>query len=335
MRKNGTNNVWLKSLSTAVSLWFSGVLTILQGARTVMSFELRNICGFHRLAASPAKVRSHRVARPRGGFTLVEMLVATTIVMILGSLAASAVAMASTSQKKLRTKTLVAKLDVTIAAQYASYASRSVDPPKGKTRGEFIRDYIVAFDLPDDWKDVETLAQWETKLPEWFPQEPDAASKWRPSPSMETYIALWDSLSDADRQRVQQENSSAECLFLVVMYGGLVDCLDCGSLQMEVGDQDGDDMPEFLDAWDNPVEFVLWPRDLRLPPESSQRFFSIVKPFDPTLPEAGEAKGGVMRPLIFSAGPDGESGMNAAGAPLVSSVAHRDNITNFDVEAKR
>lgn len=294
------------------------------------------------------------LAASRRGFSLTEVLVVATVIAVLGSLAAGAVSMAASSQKKLLTKTLIAKIDVTISAQYASYAGRNVVATSGTARGAALR-AMAAGDLPDSWTSVDALSR--------------KADSELTTPQR-SYVAVWNSLTDADRQRVPQANSSAECLFLIVMYGGLVDCLDCASLRLDVGDQDGDDMPEFLDAWDNPIGFVLWPCGLRLPSESSQLYFAvtntpdggktIVKPFDPVLPSAGDSQGGVMRPLIYSAGPDGDAGLKiftsstsstssladpladpvpptrlTAAAPLAGSTAARDNLTNFDEEAKR
>jgi hypothetical protein len=87
-------------------------------------------------------------------------------------------------------------------------------------------------------------------------------------------------------------------------------------------------MPEFLDAWGRPIGFVLWPRNLRLPASARTAFFSTKSPFDPVMPAPSEALGGLMRPLIYSAGPDGEAGMGDAAAPLMPYAL--DNITNFD-----
>jgi hypothetical protein len=135
------------------------------------------------------------------------------------------------------------------------------------------------------------------------------------------------------------------------MRGGIANCLNCSDLANErIGDKDGDGAFEFWDAWGNPIGFILWPAALELPAGSGDKFFSTVAPF------ASTGTGRTMRPLIYSAGPDGEyefetqitSGNLAAaancgnpGAQPTSLFARplgtgaTDNITNFDAEAKR
>lgn len=107
-------------------------------------------------------------------------------------------------------------------------------------------------------------------------------------------------------------------------------------------------MPEFWDAWGNPIAFILWPAALELPAGIGARFFSQTAPF------SSGVSGRLMRPLTYSAGPDGDYGydrggdvsylnstncgdpsiepMKSCGAPSAGAV---DNITNFDDEAKR
>jgi hypothetical protein len=155
---------------------------------------------------------------------------------------------------------------------------------------------------------------------------------------------------------------------MIVMRGGIADCLDCGALRTtDIGDKDGDGMPEFWDAWGNPIGFILWPYGLELPTGSGIRFFSGSRapqdPFSSAGPSITPTLG--LRPLIYSAGPDGEYSFDrqsearnldagsspagrdcgnwnvaptslTAGLSLVDGVDYRtDNITNFDAEAKQ
>ena len=157
----------------------------------------------------------------------------------------------------------------------------------------------------------------------------------------------------------------AECLFMIVMRGGIADCIDCTALSAErIGDLDKDGAFEFHDRWGNPIGYILWPGALELPADSGKAFFSQAAPFSNSM-TAGD-----MRPLIYSAGPDGledtpartvqdqpfgwfgfrcddEQSNLAAGArcgdaafpparafgsPLAGAA---DNLTNFDAEARR
>jgi len=114
-----------------------------------------------------------------------------------------------------------------------------------------------------------------------------------------------------------------------VMQGGIADCLDCRMPRIEIGDEDGDGMPEFIDAWGKPVCYVLKPTGLRLPAGSATPFFTTAEPFDSAVPSLGAAKGGLMRPLIYSTGPDRIAGISATDArPLPSATEHADNLTN-------
>jgi len=286
--------------------------------------------------------------RPRrsrsAGYTVTELMVVTTIILALAATASAAISAATASHKKLRTRTLIAKLDALVANQFAQYANRNVDDASNADRGQLLRSMAEA-DLPDDWSDVATLA---TKPTEELTRHQLA------------YVEVWKSITN--QAAVKPTNASAECLFMIVMQGGIADCLDCRGLRAEIGDQDGDGMPEFLDAWGSPVGFVLWPTGLRLPAWSATPFFTDAQPFDAVVPSIGTTKGGLMRPLIYSAGPDRIAGIGPVCAfcggeipsadsatcphcqkscvilgasPLPGATEHADNITNFDDEAKR
>jgi hypothetical protein len=96
----------------------------------------------------------------------------------------------------------------------------------------------------------------------------------------------------------------------------------------DIGDKDGDGMPEILDPWKNPIEFVRWPvglsypvRDfssiladknfstLQTPPKAGETFLA-ADPLDylhvdPRWGGAVEDDPFALFPLIVSAGPDG------------------------------
>jgi len=262
--------------------------------------------------------RSKNVERAcRSAFSLTELLVSVTIILLLVSLSAAAVSGARSSHRRTATASLLAKLDAIVAPQFVSYAGKTVAAGSAEERGEALR-AMAAGDLPDSWTAVAEMAA-----------TPDSEL----TPPQRAYKAVWESVDN--KSVVMQENENAECLFMIIMQGGIADCLDCRGLKPDVGDQDGDSMPEFLDAWGSPVGFVLWPSGLELPAGRGERYFSEDLPFDPVMPSADGAKGGLMRPLLVSAGPDRDYGLAADASPLPQSLAARDNITNFDEEAIR
>lgn len=251
----------------------------------------------------------------RRAFSLVEVLVTVAVILALAAMTMGAVSVASGSGKKVRTRATIAKLDSIIMSQYASYAARSVAATSDAARGEALRT-LAKGDLPDHWSTVATLA---------------AKAESDLTPHQRAYVAVWKSV---DQAQVTASNASPECLFLAVMHGGLADCLDCDSLRIEVGDTDNDGMPEFLDAWNRPIGFVHAPSGLRLPFNSDVNYFSSALPFDPVAATSLGAKGGLMRPLIVSAGADGALGIGADASRIPGSNDSRDNLTNFDEEAK-
>ena len=215
------------------------------------------------------------------------------------------------SQKKQATQALIAKLDTIIQQQFATYASRNLAasgaipagfPSKSAYRSWYIRRNLISGDLPDSWAEVKYMAE--------------NAAIFTTS-SQRSYIALWNSLSPKPDPAIDLYQS-AECLFMIVMQGGIANCLDCGDLRTaDRGDEDNDGRPEFHDAWQNPIGFILWPAAVQLPPSSSTDFFSGIRSLDAAFPAAGTSPRPTlgMRPMIFSAGPDGKLGPNPVEQP--------------------
>jgi hypothetical protein len=130
--------------------------------------------------------------------------------------------------------------------------------------------------------------------------------------------------------RIQTNNQSSECLYLIITVG--LDADDRAVFKnRDIGDTDADGMPELLDGWGNPIEFIRW----------APGFVSDLQPLNPTtgLPDpldnhdafdplklqtslpspknqpplaSGEtappAWGFNLVPLLVSPGPDGNSG---------------------------
>jgi prepilin-type N-terminal cleavage/methylation domain-containing protein len=120
-----------------------------------------------------------------------------------------------------------------------------------------------------------------------------------------------------------EANQSAECLYAIVAHStsGGGSALEAFHTS-EIGDTDGDKFPEFLDAWGKPISWIRWPAGF-----NSQLHLSYKLPADtPAAPDAFDPlhtdpqwtsavqKPWTIVPLVVSAGPDGEFGIDAAYA---------------------
>ena len=312
---------------------------------------------------------SSSIVPGKPGFSLTELLVAIAIIGVLMSLSAVAVNAARNSQKVNQTRLTITKLDRIISEQLRRYDSRYISSSNlsagpfentdtaNQKRAWYIRRNLINGDLPDRWDDVRVI-------------------QGNPlSSSQKNYSKLWNSLSGITADPANPDRDSAECLFMIIMLGGFADCLDCGPMQsFEIGDTDGPDvngdgkpdgdgLPEFLDAWGNPIGFLLWAPGLELPLGTA--FFGTLQDERLQNPWSGESTPTLgMRPLIYSGGADGIAGYNR-GTQALSSLSlpdsagrqcgdpnlspeianrgkqtglidyRRDNITNFDEEARR
>ncbi len=251
------------------------------------------------------------------GFTLTELLVAVSIVLLLMALVGSAVSAARSSQRVQATQALIAKLDRVVQQHYSSYASRPVPgAASAADRGTRLQ-RLATHELPDNWTTVQNIVSGTATTG--VPRTPPQAA----------YAGVLTTLTSAT---VPNQYADAECLFMIVMMGGVADCLDCDALATsQKGDTDGDGAFEFLDGWKQPIRYVLWPSALQLPPGSGTSFFSSTQPF--TGGTSAPAKGGTMRPLIFSGGPQ-----QPFLPPVISNSGthvRAGAITNFDAEARK
>jgi type II secretory pathway pseudopilin PulG len=268
------------------------------------------------------KTTSHRRA-----FSLVELLVVVTLIVMLLAMMATALNSARASGAKQKTRASIMMLDSIIQQHYR--ATESMRVPEGEDRGVAIRKQVTA-DMPDSWAEITYIKDHPADF---------AAARHR------GYGATLNALSPSSTV------ADAECLFMIIMQGGLADCLDCSGLgSIPVGDTDNDGAQEFLDAWGEPIRYVLWPGSFELPP--GQPFFDTKRPFDDGPLANPDRPGGTMRPLLFSGGPSRKSSTaindasylesgnagtpgNGLGGPDGGDDYRNDNITNFDDEVRK
>lgn len=110
-----------------------------------------------------------------------------------------------------------------------------------------------------------------------------------------------------------EEHEGAECLYLIMattFVGGspAIDAIPASN----IGDLDGDGMPEILDGWGRPLGFIRWPAGYVDPTGLTNR--NVPDDFDPFQADFGFSVTGQtapwsIRPLIVSSGSDQEFGI--------------------------
>lgn len=151
-------------------------------------------------------------------------------------------------------------------------------------------------------------------------------------PITQTYLLQVNAAAQAGATQAQiQANDAAECLYMILTIGSTDNAFAGEQVPtQDVGDVDGDGLPEFQDAWvmalndyiakgnaNSPISWIRWPSgyvsDFQ-PDQTSLGFFEYSNAhhdyFDPLkLDIPGGApilpRGYQLTPLIFSAGPDG------------------------------
>ena len=262
-------------------------------------------------------------AKHRNAFTLVELLVTITILTILATIMLFGMAGMQNLAKIQRTKAQIAKIHELIMEKWESYddaypgATLELSPAnfpylfnqnfpiasnrQAAHRLDALRE-LIRLELPDRLADVALVnhsAPYSLVLSSG--QVQSAAQSPRRvllnPPALNRYYVARATSSWT------YEHESAECLYLII---SRMEVGDASALELfnetEIGDTDGDGMPEILDAWGTPIRFIRWP--ISFP--SSMNDASSPEPID--LGQAYAASnfdnGFFTTPLIVSAGPD-------------------------------
>ncbi len=238
----------------------------------------------------------------KSAFTLVELLVTITIITMLAGLVLGGLRMARTAAREMKTRSTIAKLDEIMMRMYAGYEHRrmpidtsGMNPnAAAQARLNALRD-TMQMEMPDRPADLQLT------------QGPRSGI---PRPALHRGYAALGNPSD---------EASAVCLYRIVSIAHPRELQHFSA--DEISTAGG--FPVFVDGWDNPIRFIRWPWQFA----DSDIQGSVPDPnsadFDPRM----------ARPLIYSAGADGQPGINAStGAPLDNS--RHDNIHNHRMEIR-
>ena len=233
--------------------------------------------------------------KQRNGFTLIEMLVVVMIIAMLAGLTLSAVGSARNAAAAARTRATIEKINRVVMKRYASYQYRKVDigDTSGKTKLQVAQAklnalrILIRHEMPDRLTDLEKIGS--EALPA----------------ITNMYKAKYNSSKDPDGNK-NTTPMAAELLYMIVM----ADPVGASMFsEGEIGDNDQDGLPEFIDGWGRPIRYILWPAGFFRPDCESELQATVnqndVKfvhdPFDTANIEPGTP---ALYPLIYSAGPD-------------------------------
>jgi prepilin-type N-terminal cleavage/methylation domain-containing protein len=245
----------------------------------------------------------------RSAFTLVELLVVVLIITILATIVLGAMFNAGEAARAARTRAQVAKINDLLAPLWEGYRTRrvpvAIPNPNDRLQSAQLRldglRELMRLELPDRKSDVNDNPTYVSRpaLSLAYKARATAASGWT------------------------QQYQGAECLYMILSF---IQDGDSNGLeffkQTEIGDIDKDGMPEILDGWGRPIEFLRWPAGFTSDVSNS----ALQKPPPPSSPVAGKeyaspdyfdplaSRGSptttpptyYIFPLVYSAGADGK-----------------------------
>lgn len=241
-----------------------------------------------------------------------------SIIAILATLLLGALSAAGETAKSVQTKTLVLRLHNQVITLYESYASRRlpIKPTQGIQqtfdwenqnsalgfRTRVARRKVLAvrelmrMEMPDRYEDLLFEPRWLTM------GDGQAARPVQPylkSAYLQRIRALdsripWGRLLAV----VSRDNESAECLYMMINIAIQDPAMLEQYSRTNIGDTDQDGMPEFVDAWGYPIEWIRWPagfeseyqpmfrvhKEMQLqdnPPKNASQLFHSDQPKDP------------------------------------------------------
>lgn len=224
-------------------------------------------------------VRGKKHTHSRIAVTLIELLIAISIIATLSALFLGASRAAMESSRASRTKTTILKLHTLLMEQWASYETRRVDIDPAivsavnsafgsnpQQLGNAMQDLrvlatreLMKFEMPDRWSDFDlSRPAYATKAAN---SRDEAAILLESVPTIARsyYRRYWKALNQpGNTEEKINENQGPECLYMTIMLmTGDGEARTMFAAQ-DIGDVDEDGLPEFLDGWGRPISYLRW-----------------------------------------------------------------------------
>jgi len=294
----------------------------------------------------------------RRGFTLVELMATMAIIAILATAMVGALSQAKESARKMRTRQLIAKIHEQLMPRWESFQTRRlpVAVPQSITgfplttpqnpyvqAGVYGRAVawfrlwalreLIRMELPDRYTDL-------TFNPSSLINQVSVNGQTQNQPFISdqrlAYLQKIASLLGTQTtnlpglisSKLALANGPAECLYLVISVGAIdQDLYGMTFSPADWGDTDNDGMPEFLDAWGNPISFLRWApgfvSDLQ-PVYSISQSSAGAKQLPPNLPPDPNVQGNVLTHFPI------EVDSRAGSLKYVNASTYNNNHDAFD-----
>ncbi len=251
---------------------------------------------------STARQYGRCLSRP--AFTLVELLVVMGVLALMSSMVLVGLASAAEQARIARTRGQVQKIHELLMTRWDEYRYRRVEPSKSgnvrarqTARVDKIRE-LMRMEMPCRIEDIKFGSGSNGSV---SGNEPALWNRYQRAVNTRAGgISNWTTSFD-----------DSECLYMILesIQDGETNGLDYFKAS-EIGDTDGDGMPEVLDAWGTPIRFIRWAPGF-VGPRSNLHRNDQPDPFDPLNVRNGkltDAQGNFLHfplyPLVVSAGPD-------------------------------